>query len=277
MYPLWKIPNLCPMPFVTDQLNRTIFLEKVPQRIISLVPSQTELLYDLGLDKEVIGITKFCIHPEKWFREKQRIGGTKTVNIEKIKSLEPDLIIANKEENVKDQIEELAKEFPVWTSDVNTLDGAYDMMQQIGELTGKTGEAEMLIKKIKRGFSQLNTADTIPGACYLIWREPYMTVGRDTFIHDMLTKAGFENIFHKEMRYPQVTIEDMHRLHCQLILLSSEPYPFKQKHVEQLKTFVPPAQVILVDGEMFSWYGSRLIHSTSYLEKLRRDILDTIL
>src|ERR1700741_3198050 len=105
-----------------DQTGRKISIPQIPQRIISLVPSQTELLFDLGLDKEVVGITKFCVHPPEWFQTKTRVGGTKQLKIDLIKQLQPDLIIANKEENVKEQIEELEKHFPVWISDVNNLE-----------------------------------------------------------------------------------------------------------------------------------------------------------
>ena len=117
----------------TDQLGRKLILEKIPQRIISLVPSQTELLFDLGLEEEVVGITKFCIHPDSWFHSKTRIGGTKQFDFEKIKSLQPDLIIGNKEENDKEQIEELMKNFTVWMSDIKTLADACKMICEIGE------------------------------------------------------------------------------------------------------------------------------------------------
>ena len=134
----------------------------VPKRIVSLVPSQTELLYDLGLNEEVVGITKFCVHPDRWFKTKTRIGGTKQLQIEKIKELKPDLIIASKEENVKEQIEELAKDFPVWISDVNNLEDALKMIGSIGELLQKQIQAQNLVNQIKLGFSQLNLRLMLP-------------------------------------------------------------------------------------------------------------------
>ena len=140
------------MSLFTDQLGRTIKLKRTPERIISVVPSQTELLFDLGLDEEVIGITKFCVHPHEWFISKQRIGGTKTLNIEKIKSLAPDLIIPNKEENDREQIEELAEISPVWVSDVNNLEDAYDMLYAIGNLTNKKETAAALVTRIRTSF-----------------------------------------------------------------------------------------------------------------------------
>jgi len=260
------------MSLFIDQLNRTIELKKTPERIISVVPSQTELLYDLGLEKEVVGITKFCVHPQIWFKTKQRVGGTKTLNIQKIKSLQPDLIIANKEENIKEQIEELAKDFPVWISDVTTLENAYSMMNAIGKLTGREEKAETIVTRIKTNFSQLQTSNHKPQTAYLIWKEPYMTVGRDTFIHAILSQAGFDNIFQNKTRYPEVTVEDLLIAGCQLLLLSSEPYPFKQKHIDELQQQLPQTKIILADGEMFSWYGSRLLQAPAYFKTLQSEL-----
>ena len=234
------------------------------KRIISLVPSQTELLHYLGLENETIGITKFCIHPTEWFRNKIRVGGTKNIDIQKITALQPDLIIANKEENAREQVEQLAAHFPVWVTDVNTLDDAYQMIENIGTLTGKTSEASILVSKIKIEFTQLPLPHLPLPACYLIWKDPYMTVGGDTFIHHMLEKAGFENVFASRLRYPEVSVKEIRELGCKVLLLSSEPYPFKQKHIDELQQQLPGITIKLVDGEMFSWYGSRLLYAPSY-------------
>ena len=262
----------CRMPSYTDQLSRTVEIPFPPRRIISLVPSQTELLFDLGLEKEVVGITKFCVHPEKWFREKSRVGGTKNVHPDRITALQPDLIIANKEENVKEQVEGLARQFPVWVSDVNTLPDAFEMMKSLGEITGRNEAAETLVTRISNRFSQLPTPNTKPQTAYLIWKDPYMTVGGDTFIHHLLETAGFCNLFAAQTRYPQITVEDLQHAGCQLLLLSSEPYPFSQKHVDELQKQLPGTTILLVDGEMFSWYGSRLLQAPSYFQKLRQQI-----
>ena len=263
-----------------DQLGRNVVLrEYPPKRIISLVPSQTELLYDLGLNEETIGITKFCVHPEHWFRNKERVGGTKKVNIEKVKELKPDLILANKEENVKEQIEQLEQIAPIWISDIHTFEDALQMIKSIGEITGTTEKAASLITRINMNFNELQTtnyAEGIPSGqtCYLIWRNPYMTIGGDTFINNMLYNCGLQNVFEHLKRYPEISIEELSSANPQLILLSSEPYPFKEKHVEELKPHIPNAKIILVDGEMFSWYGSRLLHVADYfnnlMEQLRR-------
>ncbi len=241
---------------------------KQPQKIISLVPSLTELLSYFALEKEVIGITKFCIHPSEWFRTKTRVGGTKNINLKLIKKLQPNLIIANKEENVKEQIEELAKDFNVWITDVNTLEDALLMIKDIGEITHKTNEAELLISQIEINFSQLQPTNYKLQTCYLIWKDPYMTIGGDTFINDMMKYCGLQNIYEDKTRYPEITLEELQIANCQLILLSSEPYPFKQKQAEELQKALPDKKIILCDGEMFSWYGNRLLLAPSYFKNL---------
>lgn len=262
----------CCMPVFTDQTGRNIFINKTPQRIISLVPSQTELLADLGLDKEVVGITKFCVHPEGWFHSKTRVGGTKQLKMDIIHQLQPDLVIANKEENVKEQVEELEKSYPVWISDINDLPAAFEMIKQVGLITGKEKPANEMILRIKENFSKLPTHGSRLTAAYLIWQKPYMTVGGDTFIHSMLEAAGFENIFSNKTRYPEVTIADLHIVNCELLLLSSEPFPFQQKHIDELQKELPNTKIVLVDGEMFSWYGSRLLQAPAYFSLLQNQL-----
>lgn len=275
------------MPVYTDQLGRTVELPATPRSIVSLVPSITELLYTLQLDEQVTGITKFCIHPETWFRQKTRVGGTKNIKTNVIQQLQPDLIIANKEENVKVQIEELAEKYPVWISDVNNLTDALEMIEQIGTITGTLPNATRLISQINTAFTRLQTPSNNvipvrtgtgvragskykPKTGYLIWRNPYMTIGSDTFIHDMLARCGFQNIFGHSTRYPTVDIWQLS--HCDLLLLSSEPFPFQQKHIDELQPHLPNTKIILVDGEMFSWYGSRLLHAPAYFTGLLQSI-----
>lgn len=258
-----------------DQLHRKIVLAGIPSRIVSLVPSQTELLYDLGLDSEVVGITKFCVHPEKWFRSKTRIGGTKNAAIEKIKQLQPDLIIANKEENIKAQINQLEKIAPVWVSDVTTYEDAMQMILLIGSLTGKPDEAVLLHSRIHEQFSILASSILHPAhlrTAYLIWKDPYMTAGGDTFIHSLLQKAGLKNVFDGYKRYPETTVQQLKELGTELVLLSSEPYPFREKHILELQQELPGTQIRLADGEMFSWYGSRMQYAAPYLQKLYQSL-----
>ncbi len=257
-----------------DQLNRAIEFSFPPQRIVSLVPSQSELLWHLGLQKELAGITKFCIHPDEMFRNVIRVGGTKEIKFDVLEKLQPDLIIANKEENEQEQIEELCKLYPVWISDIQTLADAYNMMLGVGEITGRQSQAEGLVHAIKErhaGFKIENLKWKIENrsVAYLIWKNPYMAAGKKTFIDHLLMECGFTNVFSNEKsRYPEVSTQMLIEKKPEFIFLSSEPYPFKNKHIEELRTHLPSSKIILVDGEMFSWYGSRLLHAFDYFTTL---------
>jgi ABC-type Fe3+-hydroxamate transport system substrate-binding protein len=265
------LTSIYPKKFI-DQMGNEIVLKEKPRRIISLVPSQTELLHYLGLENEVIGITKFCIHPQNWFKTKTRIGGTKTINIEKIKQLKPDLIIGNKEENVQSQIEELQKYFPVWMSDIYSLKDAYRMIECVGNITDKTKEANDLVNAIQQGFDSIkNKVASQNKLVYLIWNNPLISVGSNTFINYILNEIGFENAM-KENRYPALTSEYLKTLNPHFIFLSSEPFPFKEKHIKELQKNLPRAKILLVDGEMFSWYGSRLLHAPKYFIELLSEL-----
>lgn len=257
------------MRTLTDQMHRTIQVPDLPQRIISLVPSQTELLHDIGLGERVVGITKFCIHPEEWFRSKSRIGGTKKVDLAKVRALKPDLIIGNKEENSREDIEALEQEFPVWMSDIRDLEGALDMIERVGELTGTAAEAQRMAASIALSFAALRPREEPRTAAYFIWRDPYMVAGHGTFINDMLQRMGLVNVIHKgDARYPTITEQELAEADPEVILLSSEPYPFKEKHILELNMICPGTPVHVVDGEFFSWYGSRLLRSPEYFSGL---------
>ena len=244
-----------------------------PTRIISLVPSQTELLYDLGLRDEVIGITKFCIHPVEWFRRKQRVGGTKNLKIDLIKSLNPDLILANKEENLKEEIEILQNDFNVYVSDISTINEALQMIEDIGKLVHCQQKSIEIVNGIKAEMmtqSSLEKKDKID-ALYLIWQNPYMVAGNDTFIHDMMLEAGFNNLV-KQNRYPMMTLEEIKSINPTVIMLSSEPFPFADKHIIEWQMQLPNTKIILVDGELFSWYGSRMLKSFQYFRGLYEEL-----
>jgi ABC-type Fe3+-hydroxamate transport system substrate-binding protein len=258
----------------TDQMGRSIKPDHwPPRRIISLVPSQTEFLADLGLEKEVVGITKFCVHPTDWFQNKKRVGGTKTLDFQKIEALKPDLIIGNKEENEQSQIESLRQHYPVWMSDIYTLVDALDMMRKLGELTGKSEPANKIATAVESNFKHPFPHPTHHlKVAYLIWRKPYMAAGNSTFIDAMLRYAGFENVFAHLSRYPEISTEMLAHVNPDVILLSSEPYPFSEKHIAALQEICPAAQIQLVDGEIFSWYGSRLLQAPAYFAELRESL-----
>lgn len=254
------------MASFTDQTGRKILLAEAPMRIVSTVPSQTELLYDLGLGDRVIGITAYCVHPPDWLQEKAIIGGTKNLQIEKIKALKPDLIIGNKEENIKEQIEELAKDIPVWLSDVKTLEDAVEMIEAVGQMCRKEAEAIKVNREIQYWREKIRTKiKPSRTAAYFIWKDPFMLAGPDTFINAMLQEAGFQNIIEQsEPRYPQVVLDELKQLKPEVILLSSEPYPFNSANLHMMAAFFPNSGHKVVDGELFSWYGSRIISALKY-------------
>ncbi|MCC3158708.1 helical backbone metal receptor [Hymenobacter sp. 15J16-1T3B] len=250
-------------------MNRRVAVPFPPRRIVSLVPSQTELLFDLGLGERVVGVTKFCLHPAEARQQATVVGGTKNFHFDKIAALRPDLIIGNKEENYQEGIEQLAAQCPVWMSDIVTLADALDMMRRVGLITGVKTRAEQLTARIGASLAALPPVPALPTAAYFIWRQPYMVAAAGTFIHEMLPLAGFRNVFADLTRYPEISAEQLAAAQPQFILLSSEPYPFQAKHVAEFQALCPAAQVRVVDGELFSWYGSRLQHSAAYFRELR--------
>lgn len=237
-------------------------------RIISLVPSQTELLFDLGIGDQVIGVTKFCIHPHAEVKRKAKIGGTKKFHFETIDELQPDLIIGNKEENYQEGIEVLKQKYPVWMSDITTLEQAIEMIKAVGDITGTKDRAMEICTRVRQNFDNVKKQPP-RRVIYFIWKKPYMAVGNDTFINEMLARLGLINIASDLPRYPELTPLDIKGLNPDLILLSSEPYPFKEKHFNEFKEICPAANVRIVDGEMFSWYGSRLLKAVDYFNHLQ--------
>lgn len=239
-------------------------------RVISLVPSITETLFDLGLtSNEIVGRTKFCIHPKDYVRNVEIVGGTKNINIDKIKSLKPDLIIANKEENVKEQVEELMKDFKVLVTNVETLEDNYYLIKQLGKIAGNEDRAQLFNLKTYEAFDFPKPYQRLKVA-YLIWKKPYMTVGSDTFISRILQELGFENLFKNKKRYPEIQLEELKE--ADLILLSSEPFPFKEKHIQEIQDICKNQKIMIVDGEAFSWYGTHLAKCGNYYRELRNKI-----
>ena len=265
-----NLPLISALPLtVTDQLGRRVAVSFPPRRIVSLVPSQTELLFDLGLGEKVVGVTKFCIHPAEARARATVIGGTKNFDFEKIAALKPDLILGNKEENYQSGIEQLAAQYPVWLSDINNLPEALDMIRRVGFIVGAKEQAEALAAEIGASFAALPARKPAVPVAYFIWKKPYMAAATGTFINDMLHRAGFANAFAHLGRYPEITAGQLAEAAPQRIFLSSEPYPFGEKHLAEFQALCPGATVEIVDGELFSWYGSRLRASAGYFSQLR--------
>jgi ABC-type Fe3+-hydroxamate transport system substrate-binding protein len=242
-----------------------------PSRIVSLVPSLTELLFDLGLGHRVAGRTRFCIHPEEQVQKVPVIGGTKNPRLDKIRELNPDLIIANKEENRKEDVEELQKDFEVMVTEIDTIDEALFAIHDIGWTCGVQKQAKKLISDIQQELERVPDEQPVTAA-YFIWRDPWMSVGHDTYIHSVLSHWNLENVYSDQTRYPKTSLHELSLKKPDVILLSSEPYPFKEKHIAEVSQFCPGADVILINGEWFSWYGSRMLHAFKQLNLFRKAI-----
>lgn len=256
---------------VTDQLNRSIQINQIPKRIVSLVPSQTELLYDLGLESSIVGITKFCVHPKHLISNVSVVGGTKQVHFGKIKALKPSIILCNKEENTQEMIEELEKIAPVHLSDIYSIEDCLELINMYGVLFLVADKAENMITKIKneqQKFQQFIKEQHRYKTVYFIWKNPWMVAAKNTFINALLNESHFENHFKNLDRYPEIDLENDLGKDVEVIMLSTEPFPFKEEHVKELKLIFPQTKVLLVDGEMFSWYGSRLIKVFDYFKSL---------
>ncbi len=248
-----------------DQMGRSVEISFPPKRIVSLVPSQTELLHYIGLDNEVVGITKFCIYPDEWFRTKTRIGGTKQLKLEEIIALNPDLVIGNKEENTKEDIDFLEKHVPVWMSDIDSFDEALEMIKMFGSICDAEDKTQNLTFQISSNFNELENIGKGRSFLYFIWDEPSFLVGKSTFIDSILTKIGFLNYCNLS-RYPNLS--ELKVQSPDFVFLSSEPFPFKEEHIDKYKELFPNSKVILIDGEMCSWYGSRMLEASDYFKGL---------
>lgn len=240
-------------------------------RIVSLVPSLTELLIDLGLGERIVGRTRFCIHPEDEMEGIPVIGGTKNPVHEKIDKVNPDFILVNREENRREDIELLSRSYHLHLTDISTIEDALIEIHELGHLLGAPVRAKQLIGKIS---AQLEIRPDEPpiNTAYLIWRDPWMTVGSDTYIHDVMRHWRLVNVFADRKRYPKTDLTLLKKRRPSLVLLSSEPYPFKEKHISEIGKILPESRILLADGEWFSWYGSRMLPSFRNLNVWRKAI-----
>ena len=252
---------------VIDSIGREISYNFPPFRIISVVPSITELLFSLGLNEQIIATTVYCVHPPEAFA-KAKIGGTKKISIDKVRSLKPDIILAEKSENNKENILEIAKEFPVYVFDIHNFDDAVKMIYTVGDLTNKKAEARILAEKIISKFMSLSVAENIRTVFFPVWRKPLITINGDTFINSILEFCGLKNIFaDKKQNYPQIDITELKQKCPEIILLPSEPCEFNENDKKFFAEICPNSKIILVDGEMFAWYGSRMLQAADYFKE----------
>ena len=251
---------------VIDHLGRRVTYPFPPKRLVSLCPGITDTLLALDLKDEIVGRTRYCIHPKDKVENIRTVAGTKEINLDAIKDVRPDLIIVEKEENTKAMVEELEQYFPVYVAEVQTIDEAFQMIGDMGTLTDRIESATHLVDTIRGRFENLPTVNG-KRAAYVIWRKPYMVVGKDTYIQSMLNQMGFVNPFtESDGRYPAVSAEEFKQAELDCLLLASEPFPFSEKHLAEFQAFLPNTEIILVDGEMF-WYGPRMLDAAEYLNK----------
>jgi ABC-type Fe3+-hydroxamate transport system substrate-binding protein len=236
-------------------------------RIVCLVPSITELLCDLGLSEQLVGRTGFCIHPWETVRSIPKVGGTKDLKFDRIRELEPTHVVVNVDENRKEDAEALAEFIPdvVVTHPQSPRDNLA-LYRQMGGTFGVEAEAEKLCGEFEAAYERaLAGRGAEQRVLYLIWRDPWMTIAPETYISQTLSLFGWETIPRQaEERYPQI---DISACEVDRVLLSSEPFHFKEQHVRDVEELVPGATVSLIDGEMTSWYGSRAIRGLDYLAK----------
>lgn len=260
-----------------DAIGTPLTFTKPPRRIVSLIPSITELLFSLGLDERIVGVTKFCLHPPEGVAKKTKVGGEKDPDLQRILDLQPDLIIANVEENRREDIEALrAASVPVFVTYPKTVREGIELIVTLGGLTDTASAAKAMAGPIEQVYRETveQTRNRRPLKVFCpIWRRPYMSINRDTYIHDMIRVSGGENIFADQPeRYPEVALEEVERLQPEVILLPDEPYPFKAKHAEELRTLDIPAiregRIHLLDGKILSWYGPRIGESLKVLRGL---------
>lgn len=266
------------MVALTDASGVRLAVTRPPRRIVSLIPSTTETLCALGLADALVGVTNYCREPADVVRTKTRIGGEKDPDLEAILALQPDLVIANVEENEATHVAALrARDVPVWVTYPRTVAEAIRMIRELGELTGTAARAAAIADECEAMLERVS-ADRAGRRArrvfYAIWREPWMTIGRDTYIHDMLRVCGGANVFaDRPERYPTVTLEDVAAREPDVILLPDEPYRFRRTHVSELARYdhmpaVREQRIHLVDGKPFSWHGPRIAEALRTLPRL---------
>lgn len=261
-----------------DDLHRRLEVKTAPQRIVSLVPSLTETLFTFGLGEQIVGVTNFCVEPPDKVKEKARVGGTKSFSVERVKELEPDLVIANAEENREEDIRQLLRAgLSVFMTFPRTVHGAINMMRRLADVTGAQEAARPIIAEAEAALQEARAANQgrRPLRVFCpIWRRPWMTIGQDTYMHDFLLACGGINIFaDRHDRYPRIELEEMSRRIPEVIILPSEPYHFTMRHAQEFSKFahVPAVQeqrIYVLDGKHLAWYGPRIATSLRFVRNL---------
>jgi ABC-type Fe3+-hydroxamate transport system substrate-binding protein len=240
---------------VFDALGRTLDITRPPERIVSLVPSLTELLYDLGAGARVAACTDYCLYPAFELKSLPRVGGQKDPDLEKLLSLRPDFVVVAKEENLARDVAKLeAAGVPVFVTDVQTVDDALRLPFQLGAALGvPRPTSQALHDGMAAGVEaarRIGPAEPLRALCY-VWRDPWIAAGGDTYLSDVLRACGALNVIGDRARYPKVDLKTAQELRPDIVVLPSEPYPFTEADLPSVKNGV------LVDGTVLCWYGPR--------------------
>jgi ABC-type Fe3+-hydroxamate transport system substrate-binding protein len=246
-----------------------------PGRIVSLVPSLTETLFALGVGESVVGRTRYCTQPPRAVGRVPKVGGTKKIDVGRVLGLEPDLIVSVREENSREDVETLAEAgVPVFLGAPETVDGALQMLRELAA-TVEAPQAQSVLAPIERVVQGLEMRRGERRRVFVpIWKSPYMGVGSDTYVHDVLEVSGGENICGRATRYPVVTLQEIEALQPEVVLLPDEPYPFSAEDLPEFYALYIPAaredRIHLVDGKLLTWYGPRMAGSLTQISALLR-------
>jgi ABC-type Fe3+-hydroxamate transport system substrate-binding protein len=265
---------------VRDDLGDEVVLTEIPRRIVSLVPSMTETVIDLGAADRLVGITRYCVHPAEVVARIPRVGGTKGFSFEKIASMKPDLVLANKEENRKHHVERLRKTYRVFVSHPRTVEEAVGMVRSIGALTGRSVEASEFAASCDRVLASLEPSVVEPSlrTLCMIWREPWMAAGADTYMNALLARVGFDNVFAPaDGHYPKTTLAEIVERKPDVIILPDEPYAFGAENKEHMERYVKDhggaARAVLFDGSLLTWFGTRTLKGLQAVYEAKRQLL----
>jgi len=261
---------------VVDALGEELILPRLPQRIVSLVPSITETVIDLGASARLVGITTYCTHPQSVVASIPKVGGTKGFSFRKIDSLTPDLVIANKEENRKQQIEKLRKKYPVFVTYPRTVEDAIKMVADLGVLTATSAMASKFIATCQQLLAAIgNSALGRPlrTGC-MIWRDPWMAAGADSYASALLGRVGFTNVYNLSAgRYPETSLQTVFERNPDVIILPDEPYEFGEQDKQEVESFFSERgksiRVLLMDGSYLTWFGTRTLKGLRHLRQVK--------